>query len=93
MPLISKLIMNLCLAYTSPTCVEELHVCMRDDFQVNFWDELSPEEEKELRQEEEEVALIEVVDFGLGDDVALASRPRARRAASRARRRSRPCAP
>ena len=48
MPLISKLIMNLCLAYTSPTCVEELHVCMRDDFQVNFWDELSPEEEKEL---------------------------------------------
>lgn len=26
---------------TTPNCVEQLHVCMRDTFQVNFFDELT----------------------------------------------------
>lgn len=40
MPLLSKLIMQICMANPGPTCVEEMHVCMRDTFAVNFWDEL-----------------------------------------------------
>lgn len=48
MPLLSKLIMQICMANPGPTCVEDMHVCMRDVFAVNFWDELSPEEEIKL---------------------------------------------
>lgn len=40
MPLMSKLIIQICLTSPNPTCVVDLHVCMRDVFEVNFWDEL-----------------------------------------------------
>jgi len=46
MPLMSKMIMEICIALgtlgtdMSPSCVEKMHVCMRDVFEVNFWDEL-----------------------------------------------------
>lgn len=40
MPLLSQLIMNICMMSADPNCVEKLHVCMRDTFEVNFWDEL-----------------------------------------------------
>lgn len=48
MPLVSKLIMQLCMYSTNPTCIETIHVCMRDTFEINFWDTLSPEEEIRL---------------------------------------------
>lgn len=48
MPLISQLIMQICMLTASPTCVREMHVCMRDTFEVNFWDEFTTEEELRL---------------------------------------------
>ena len=41
MNLISQLIMQA----SSPDCVETLHVCMRDEFKINFFDELAWQEE------------------------------------------------
>ena len=40
MPLLSQLIINICMMSADPKCVETMHVCMRDTFNVNFWDEL-----------------------------------------------------
>ena len=48
MPLLSKLIMQICMYTASTTCVEDLHICVRDTFQINFWDELTPEQEIQL---------------------------------------------
>ena len=48
MPLLSKLIMQLCIYSANPTCVEQIHICVRDVFQINFWDELTPEQEIKL---------------------------------------------
>jgi hypothetical protein len=41
MNLLSKLIFNLCMVTVDQNCVERLHVCMRDNFQVNFYDDLT----------------------------------------------------
>lgn len=41
MNLISILIMNLCTYNTNPKCVEEMHVCIRDNFSINFYDDLT----------------------------------------------------
>ena len=45
MNLISQLIMQVCMLASSPDCVETLHVCMRDEFKINFFDELTWQEE------------------------------------------------
>lgn len=45
MNLLSILILELCLSSTRPNCVEVLHVCVRDKFQVNFFDKLTWQQE------------------------------------------------
>lgn len=45
MPLISVLIMNICIATSNSKCIEEMHVCMRDYFSINFYDKTTWREE------------------------------------------------
>lgn len=45
MNLLSILIMNLCLMKPDIKCVEQMHVCMRDNFQVQFFDTLTWQQE------------------------------------------------
>lgn len=45
MPLISEIIMAICMASNVDKCVEKMHVCMRDNFQVNFYDQQSWQQE------------------------------------------------
>jgi hypothetical protein len=45
---LSILIMNFCLMKPDIKCVEQMHVCVRDVFEINFWDELTPDEESKL---------------------------------------------
>lgn len=45
MPLLSILIMNLCTLNQDAKCVETMHVCMRDNFSVNFYDDLTWQQE------------------------------------------------
>lgn len=46
MPYMSELIIQVCMGLgtlstsMTPSCPEQMHVCMRDTFQINFWDEL-----------------------------------------------------
>lgn len=45
MNLLSILIMNLCLMKPDIKCVEQIHICMRDNFQVQFFDTLTWQQE------------------------------------------------
>ena len=45
MNLLSILIINLCTLDSDPKCVEKLHVCVRDTFEINFFDELTEAQE------------------------------------------------
>lgn len=45
MPLISQLIMQICLNSTSPTCVESLHKCVEHNFSVTWYTDLSWQQE------------------------------------------------
>lgn len=48
MPLLSELIIQICMLTADQKCVETLHVCMRDTFEINFYDTLTKEEEQFL---------------------------------------------
>lgn len=45
MSLLSTIILNICLLSTDPKCVERLHVCVRDNFSINFYDTLTWQQE------------------------------------------------
>lgn len=45
MTLLSVLIMNLCTIVQDGKCVEKMHVCMRENFNLNFYDELTWQQE------------------------------------------------
>jgi predicted thioesterase len=45
MNLLSQLIMHTCMFYDSQTCVQDLHYCVRDNFQVEWFEELTKNEE------------------------------------------------
>lgn len=48
MPLLSEIIMSICMVTSDPTCIERLHVCVRDTFEINFFDTLSKDQEATL---------------------------------------------
>lgn len=45
MNLLSQLIMNTCLFYDSPTCVRDLHYCVRDNFKIEWFEDIRKEDE------------------------------------------------
>jgi hypothetical protein len=45
MSILTSLIINICMLSTDPKCVETLFVCMRDNFEINFYDDLSWQQE------------------------------------------------
>ena len=45
MNLLSILIMNICISTIDPKCVEKIHVCVRENFELNWFDDLTWQEE------------------------------------------------
>lgn len=45
MNLLSVIIMNICMLSSDQKCVEKLHVCVRDNFNINFYDDLTWQQE------------------------------------------------
>lgn len=45
MNLLSQIIMNVCMMQSSDKCVERLHVCVRENFGLEWFEELTWQEE------------------------------------------------
>jgi len=48
MPILSQIIINICMLTADPKCSETLHVCVRDTFKINFFDTLTEKQEHAL---------------------------------------------
>lgn len=45
MNLLSQLIMHTCLFFDSPTCVRDLHYCVKENYSIQWFDEIRKQDE------------------------------------------------